>query len=99
MCRIHEKSTNKVFWTQGEGGFESTHGLLMPLSVTPKEKVTKTLDSMLSLGANVNIYMMHGGTSFGFKAGANADPKYEPNPTSYDYDAPIRNMIWFYANK
>ena len=73
-------------------GFENTHGLLMLLSVTPAEKVTKTLDSMLSLGANVNIYMMHGCTSFGFKAGANADPKYEPNPTSYDYDAPIRNM-------
>ena len=43
---------------------------------------------MLSLGANVNIYLMHGGTSFGFKAGSNFPP-FQPNPTSYDYDAPI----------
>ena len=59
-----------------------------PHSKTPTEKVTKVLDKMLSLGASVNIYMMHGGTSFGFKAGAN-DAPFEPNPTSYDYDAPI----------
>ena len=43
---------------------------------------------MLSLGANVNIYLMHGGTSFGFSAGSNFPP-FQPNPTSYDYDAPI----------
>lgn len=34
---------------------------------------------------------MHGGTSFGFTAGANSDSNfvYQPDPTSYDYDAPI----------
>ena len=51
-------------------------------------KVSRKLDKMLSLGANVNIYLMHGGTSFGFGAGANFPP-FQPNPTSYDYDAPI----------
>ena len=40
------------------------------------------------MGANVNIYMMHGGTSFGFEAGANSPP-FAVTPTSYDYDAPI----------
>ena len=43
---------------------------------------------MLELGANVNIYLMHGGTSFGFKNGANFPP-FQVCPTSYDYDAPI----------
>lgn len=35
--------------------------------------------------------MMHGGTSFGFMAGANSGSNmiYQPDPTSYDYDAPI----------
>lgn len=39
------------------------------------------------MNANVNFYMFHGGTNFGFSNGA--DPVYETQPTSYDYDAPI----------
>lgn len=31
--------------------------------------------------------MFHGGTNFGFSNGA--DPSYSPEPTSYDFDAPI----------
>jgi beta-galactosidase len=34
-------------------------------------------------------YMVYGGTSFGFMAGANYGYGFEPQPTSYDYDAPI----------
>ena len=30
-----------------------------------------TLDKILAMGANVNVYMVHGGTSFGFGNGAN----------------------------
>ena len=37
-----------------------------------------------------NFYVIHGGTNFGFTAGANSGGKgYEPDITSYDYDAPI----------
>jgi beta-galactosidase len=37
-----------------------------------------------------NLYVIHGGTNFGFTAGANSGGKgYEPVVTSYDYDAPI----------
>jgi beta-galactosidase len=37
-----------------------------------------------------NFYVVHGGTNFGFTAGANSGGKgYEPDVTSYDYDAPI----------
>ena len=50
--------------------------------------VTEGLRQMLDLGANVNLYMVHGGTSFGFNAGANSPP-FAPQPTSYDYDASI----------
>ena len=52
------------------------------------EPIIKSLGRMLDLGANVNLYMVHGGTSFGFNAGANSAP-FAPQPTSYDYDSPI----------
>ena len=49
------------------------------------------LDQMLAMGANVNLYMVHGGTSFGFNSGANLHQGalFQPQTTSYDYDAPI----------
>ncbi|XP_017787650.1 PREDICTED: beta-galactosidase-like [Habropoda laboriosa] len=52
--------------------------------------VTKTLNDMLALGASVNIYMFYGGTNFGYTAGANGGQNaYNPQLTSYDYDAPL----------
>jgi beta-galactosidase len=37
-----------------------------------------------------NFYVIHGGTNFEYTAGANSGSKgYEPDVTSYDYDAPI----------
>jgi beta-galactosidase len=42
-----------------------------------------------------NFYVIHGGTNFGFTAGANSGRKgYEPDVTSYDYDAPINEQGW-----
>uniref|UniRef100_A0A671UKL3 Beta-galactosidase n=1 Tax=Sparus aurata TaxID=8175 RepID=A0A671UKL3_SPAAU len=49
--------------------------------------VAKALDKVLATGANVNMYMFIGGTTFGYWNGAN-DP-YSPQPTSYDFDAPL----------
>jgi beta-galactosidase len=53
----------------------------------------KELEWMLSNGYSVNIYMFHGGTSFGFMNGANfsndGDGGYRPLTTSYDYDAAL----------
>lgn len=42
-----------------------------------------------------NLYVVHGGTNFGFTAGANSGRKgYEPDVTSYDYDAPVNEQGW-----
>jgi beta-galactosidase len=51
-----------------------------------------TLDTLMRRGLSFNLYVAHGGTSFGFYAGANVDPasgEYQPDITSYDYAAPI----------
>jgi beta-galactosidase len=42
----------------------------------------------------LNFYVIHGGTNFGFTAGANAfsPTQYQPDLTSYDYDAPINEQ-------
>lgn len=37
--------------------------------VSSLQVVAKTLDDMLAMNASVNMYMFHGGTSFGLKAG------------------------------
>jgi beta-galactosidase len=37
-------------------------------------------------------YMVYGGTSFGFMNGANYGGHFQPQPTSYDYDAPMDEM-------
>jgi len=53
----------------------------------------KELDWMLAQGYSVNVYMFHGGTSFGFMNGAylsdHGDGAYLPLTTSYDYDAAL----------
>jgi beta-galactosidase len=50
----------------------------------------RELEWMLRQGYSVNLYMFHGGTSFGWMNGANIDAgRYEPDVTSYDYDVPV----------
>ncbi len=56
---------------------------------TPIEHSAQDLDELLARGASVNIYMLHGGTNFGFSNGANDKGVYQPITTSYDYDAPL----------
>jgi len=49
------------------------------------------LQAILAAGANVNLYMFHGGTNFGFMNGANRPglKDYQPTVNSYDYDSPL----------
>ncbi len=60
----------------------------------PPQDAAAALREILECGASVNLYMAHGGTSFGGWAGANRagelhDGELEPTVTSYDYEAPI----------
>jgi beta-galactosidase len=56
---------------------------------TPAARGAANVDWMLSRGISVNLYMAHGGSTFGYMAGANADRAYQPDISAYDYDAPI----------
>jgi len=48
------------------------------------------LEWILRQGYSISIYMVHGGTSFGWMNGANMDhTPYRPDVTSYDYDSAI----------
>ena len=50
----------------------------------------KEVTFLLEGRKSFNFYVAHGGTNFGFTAGANSGGKgYEPDVTSYDYDAPV----------
>jgi beta-galactosidase GanA len=53
------------------------------------DRQKKELQWMLENNKSFNLYMFHGGTNFGFYAGANFSDKYEPDVTSYDYDSPL----------
>lgn len=57
----------------------------------PAEKYTGRLDSVLAAGISINMYMFHGGTTRGFMNGANYNNEnpFEPQVSSYDYDAPL----------
>src|SRR6185437_13984546 len=51
-----------------------------------------TLRKLLDENRSFNLYVAHGGTNFGFGAGANAHDdtsRFQPVITSYDYGAPI----------
>ena len=51
------------------------------------KSVLKEVEAFLDRGASFNFYMFHGGTNFGFTAGANYAKRYQPTVTSYDYCA------------
>ena len=55
----------------------------------PLDPFIKQVDWMLSENISFNIYMLHGGTNFGFTSGANWSGQYTPDTTSYDYDSPM----------
>jgi len=52
------------------------------------QDAASVLEEMLKYGASVNVYMGHGGTNFGYMAGANSEKGiYQPTVSSYDDDA------------
>jgi beta-galactosidase len=61
-----------------------------PHETRPIAPQIEDIDYILTRGAGINVYMFHGGTSFGFGAGSSyINNKFLPDVTSYDYDAPL----------
>ncbi|MFP5228414.1 MAG: glycoside hydrolase family 35 protein, partial [Acidobacteriota bacterium] len=61
-----------------------------PHAHTNTQQQADDLDWTLRQGYSISLYMFHGGTSFGWMNGANSDGRnYEPDVTSYDYDAAL----------
>lgn len=90
-------------YTEGKGPFmvaEYYPGWLdhwnEPFQKVSTKDVTADIRRFLQNGVSFNIYMVHGGTNFGFTAGANFsnDTNIQPDLTSYDYDAPISEPGW-----
>lgn len=58
--------------------------------VTDHITQSKDLEWFMDTGASFSIYMLHGGTNWGFMNGANWTPDgYRPDVSSYDYDSAI----------
>jgi beta-galactosidase len=58
--------------------------------VTDAAKQEAEIRSMLEQGDSISLYVVHGGTTFGWMNGANSDHDgYQPDVSSYDYDAPL----------
>ncbi|MFN2352680.1 MAG: beta-galactosidase, partial [Kiritimatiellia bacterium] len=72
------------FWT---GWFDRWGG---PHHKRDLASVTDELEAILREGGSLSFYMFHGGTNFGFMAGANYDGQmFTPDVTSYDFGAPL----------
>jgi beta-galactosidase len=56
--------------------------------------IVKEVTYLLEHKRSFNLYVVHGGTNFGYNAGANAfsPTQFQPDVTSYDYDAPINEQ-------
>ena len=72
------------FWA---GWFDAWGNKIKMRSVLAVNK--KDYEYTIKNGHNINIYMFHGGTNFGFMNGSNYYGKLTPDTTSYDYDAPL----------
>lgn len=83
MDRFHE-STPKMcteFWCGWFDHWGEEH------HTRGSDSVAGEIKDFLDIDASFNFYMFHGGTNFGFTAGANCYEEYQPTVTSYDYCA------------
>jgi hypothetical protein len=71
-------------WFNHWGDFKLVH--TNPLRI---KQIAADLEWMITHNKSFSLYMVHGGTNFGFSAGANHHHNYQPDITSYDYSAPI----------
>uniref|UniRef100_A0A3P9GZ04 Galactosidase, beta 1-like n=1 Tax=Oryzias latipes TaxID=8090 RepID=A0A3P9GZ04_ORYLA len=79
----HGPLVNSEFYTGWLDHWGDQHAMV------DARKVSRVLGEMLTMGANVNMYMFEGGTNFGYWNGADHDSRFRSVVTSYDYDAPL----------
>ena len=67
-----------------------------PFPQVSSSEVARQTEAYLKNDVSFNLYMVHGGTNFGFTSGANYDKKrdIQPDLTSYDYGSPISEAGW-----
>jgi len=65
-----------------------------PWQKTGKDEILKEVKYLMDHKRSFNLYVVHGGTNFGYNAGANAfnPTQFQPDVTSYDYDAPVNEQ-------
>ena len=83
------------YWVGWFDHWGETHHPLPPWGGNEKrvqhEVPAEGIEWMLSNNTSFNIYMFHGGTTWGFMAGANSsrDMPIQPDTSSYDYGSPL----------
>jgi beta-galactosidase len=83
------------YWVGWFDQWGEKHNVLPPWGGNDKRKPAEVpaegVEYFLSNNTSFNLYMFHGGTSFGFMPGANFNSKMplQPDTTSYDYGGPL----------
>ncbi|MEQ1605268.1 MAG: beta-galactosidase family protein [Pyrinomonadaceae bacterium] len=83
------------YWVGWFDHWGETHHPLPPWGGNEKrvqhEVPAEGIEWMLSNNTSFNVYMFHGGTTWGFMAGANSsrDMPIQPDTSSYDYGSPL----------
>lgn len=67
-----------------------------PFQKVSATSIARQTEAYLKNDVSFNLYMVYGGTNYGFMSGANYDKKrdIQPDLTSYDYAAPISEAGW-----
>jgi beta-galactosidase len=65
------------------------HKHMFRKNVAKRKLMYQNLEWFVNNNVSFSLYMVHGGTNWGFMAGANYFNQYKPDITSYDYDAPM----------
>ncbi len=72
------------YWSGGSDRWGHTHETNVSADL-----YLNRLSQILAAGSQYNLYMLHGGTNFGFNGGRIAQFGDDFQTTSYDYDAPL----------
>lgn len=86
---MNSENKNPLMCTEYYSGWLTHFG--EDIAMTDTASMVATMQDMIEANMSFNLYMAHGGTNFGFWAGANGGggTDYQPDITSYDYNSPI----------